>query len=130
MATLASLAPHRFVSLTTFRRSGEPVATPVWVVGDGADLLVLTPAGTGKLRRLRRDPRVEVRPCTRQGRVHTHAPVAAGHAEVVTDPAAVDSVRERLHAKYGREYTIFMAVEKLARRGASPERVVIRIRPA
>lgn len=133
MATLASLAPHAYVSLTTFRRSGEPVSTPVWVVADGADLLVLTPAGTGKLKRLRRDARVELRPCTRSGAVHDYAPVATGVAEVLTEPAVVDDVRERLHAKYGREYTVFMALEsalRRVRRRPQHERVVLRIRPA
>ena len=32
---LADLGHQRFVSLTTFRRSGEPVPTPVWVLSDG-----------------------------------------------------------------------------------------------
>ena len=69
MTTLTALGHERFVSLTTFRRNGEGVATPVWVARDGDALVVITPEGTGKLRRLRRDDRVTLRPCDRRGRV-------------------------------------------------------------
>ena len=41
MTSLLSLADARFVSLTTFRRSGAPVSTPVWVARDGGSLVVL-----------------------------------------------------------------------------------------
>ena len=129
MVTLRSLAPHRFVSLTTFRTNGEPVSTPVWVIGDGNDLLVLTPAGTGKVRRVLRDPRVEVRPCSRRGVVHDHAPTATGWATIEATPVAVEAMSNLLAAKYGAEYRAFMAVERLARHG-NPPRVVLRVSPA
>ena len=58
MTPLLALAEHRFVSLTTFRRSGTPVSTPVWVGRHGDGLVVLTPVGSGKVTRLRSDPRV------------------------------------------------------------------------
>jgi hypothetical protein len=41
---LPVLSDHRFVALTTFRRSGAPVSTPVSVGRDGESLVVLTPA--------------------------------------------------------------------------------------
>ena len=38
------------MALTTFRRNGEGVATPVWLVPDGAEgLAVWTPAGSGRV---------------------------------------------------------------------------------
>jgi len=66
---LAALGDERFVSLTTFRRSGEAVSTPVWVGRDGDALVVTTPRDSGKVKRLRSDDRVELRPCSRSGRV-------------------------------------------------------------
>ena len=66
---LAALAGERFISLTTFRRSGEPVPTPVWIARDGDTLVVTTPAESGKVKRLRHHSRVELRPCSRTGRV-------------------------------------------------------------
>ena len=67
--TLTALAHERFVSLTTYRRDGRGVATPVWVARDGDALVVITPEGTGKLKRLRHTSRVTLRPCDRRGRV-------------------------------------------------------------
>ncbi len=53
---LAALGRCEFVRLTTFRRTGEAVPTPVWIVPDDDDpavLWVTSPAGIGKVRRLR-----------------------------------------------------------------------------
>ena len=69
MDQLLALAEQRFVLLTTYRRSGEAVSTPVWVAREGDALVVLTPARSGKAKRLRRDPRVQVQPCGRFGKV-------------------------------------------------------------
>ena len=67
--SLSELADERFVLLTTFRRSGEPVSTPVWIARDAAGPMVTTPKKSGKVRRLRNDDRIELRPCNRMGRV-------------------------------------------------------------
>jgi uncharacterized protein len=66
---VGSLAHRRYISLTSFRRDGSPVSVPVWVVSDdGRRLLVWTGAGTWKVKRIRRDPRVLVATCTVRGR--------------------------------------------------------------
>jgi hypothetical protein len=57
MSGVGTLAGEKYISLTTFKRDGTPVATPVWVVSDdGRRLLVWTAAQTWKVKRLRRDP--------------------------------------------------------------------------
>ena len=43
----------KYMSVTTFRRNGSRVATPVWFVRDFDRLLVQTDEGSGKVRRLR-----------------------------------------------------------------------------
>jgi PPOX class probable F420-dependent enzyme len=59
--TVSSLVNERYIRLTTGKRDGTPVATPVWVVSDdGKRLLVWTGSDTWKARRLRRDPSVLV----------------------------------------------------------------------
>jgi PPOX class probable F420-dependent enzyme len=126
-ASFTALGKASFVSLTTFRRSGVPVSTPVWVAADGEDLVVLTPTASGKVKRLRNDERVELRPCSRRGAVAPDAPIVAGRAAV--EPAAVEHVRSLVRAKYGLEYRIFMLVERLVARGEQ-ERVGLRITPA
>ena len=120
---LAEIAEYDFVALTTFRRNGEPVPTPVWIAVDGDALVVTTPVTSGKVKRLRRDPRVEMRPCSRRGTVSEGAPLVTGVAEVV---APDDASSRALRTKYGWRYRLITTVEKLVNR-RSRERVILRI---
>jgi uncharacterized protein len=70
MSPLHALAHEKYLSLTTYRRNGSPVSTPVWFVVDGRRLLVWTSAGSWKAKRLRRDPRVRIAACDFRGNVH------------------------------------------------------------
>ncbi|MGE5135267.1 MAG: PPOX class F420-dependent oxidoreductase [Gemmatimonadota bacterium] len=65
----AALVPGRYLSLTSYRRDGTGVATPVWFVQDKGLILVQTDAESGKARRIRRDPSVTIAPCTATGRL-------------------------------------------------------------
>ena len=65
---VGTLAKSRYVSLTTFRRDGAPVATPVWVAHQGDELVVYTASSFGKAKRLRNCSRVLVAPCDMGGR--------------------------------------------------------------
>lgn len=59
----------KYISLTTFRKDGRGVATPVWFAESGGRLYVMTRGDSPKIKRLRRSPRVRVAPCTMSGRV-------------------------------------------------------------
>jgi hypothetical protein len=50
----------KYLSLTSFKRDGTGVATPVWFVADGERLLISTDAQSFKVKRIRRNPRVTV----------------------------------------------------------------------
>ena len=123
---LRDLGDEDFVQLTTFRRSGEPVSTPVWVVRDGDVLVVTTPSQSGKVKRLRNDPRVELRPCDRFGRVRDGVEAVAGVAEVLTDEASLERATGLLREKYGLAYPVIMFVERLIKFGPE-ERFTLRI---
>jgi PPOX class probable F420-dependent enzyme len=84
------LSDTRYVSLTTFRKDGTPVATPVWLVGYEDGIAVWTGAGTGKVKRLRRNPAVTVAPCTFRGRLRGEA--VDGRARLLS---AEDNARVR-----------------------------------
>lgn len=127
MSDLAELAAEPFVSLATFRRSGESVATPLWVVGDATGLRFWTPRGSGKVKRLRNDASVELRPCDRRGRVAPDAPTVTGRADIVDDPATMRAVADGLRAKYGWQYRLVTVLEKL--RPSMTDRVVVTVRP-
>ena len=116
MTSLLPMADARFVSLTTFRRSGEPVSTPVWVGRDGGSLVVLTPADSGKVKRLRNDPRVELRPCGRFGEVADGVEPVAGTAEVREHPDDVERARATIRRTYPLESRLVLGIERLVER--------------
>lgn len=80
MTPLDTLGSAKYVSLTTFRADGTPVATPVWVVREGDALRILTDPNSGKVKRLRANPTVRLSPCDMRGRTRPDALVAAGTA--------------------------------------------------
>jgi PPOX class probable F420-dependent enzyme len=97
----------------------------VWVARDGDALVVTTPAGTGKVTRLRRDPRVQLRPCSRLGAVEPGAETWSGTAEVLDSDAAVRGAHAALRAKYGLLFSVLTRVERLRR--SHRARVIVRI---
>ncbi|GAB3599274.1 PPOX class F420-dependent oxidoreductase [Kineococcus gypseus] len=127
-----SLGEARFVSLTTFRRNGDGVATPVWIARFGEHLVVTTPAASGKVKRLRRDGRVLLVPCGRFGGVEPGAVPVEGLAEVLGPDREHPGETEVLRRKYGLEYRGITALEASARRrrGETDERLIVRITPA
>src|SRR6478752_1161507 len=128
-ATTLALGASDFIQLTTFRRTGEGVPTPVWVVSDGDRLAVSTPAGTGKLKRIGHTPRVTVAECSRRGRVDDDVLPFEAHATITTDPAEVDRVTRLLAGKYGLQFKVVMLLERVFARGER-RREVIHIVPA
>jgi len=123
---LADLAGASFVSLTTFRKTGVGVSTPVWIARDGDDLIVTTPRKSGKVKRLRNAPRVTLVPCDRRGRVQEGAPVVEGTARIVSDEDTVERLGRVFLGKYRLEYRVFMVIERLVSRG-DRTRVMLRI---
>jgi PPOX class probable F420-dependent enzyme len=93
---LDKLARARYLSLTTFRRDGTPVATPVWVARQGDELVVFTARASGKVKRLRNDNRVLLAPCDMRGRVT--GDLVEGTARVEDD---AESALLMIRRKYG-----------------------------
>ena len=97
-STLDTLGDSQYVSVTSYRRSGQGVPTPVWVVRDGDTLAIWTPTASGKVKRIRRDPAVLVAPCDFGGKL-LGEPV--GGRAAVLDSAGTERVRGLLRRKYG-----------------------------
>ena len=74
---IAALEPHRYISLTTYRRDGRAVATPVWFALDGDRILVWTDRVAGKAKRIRATGRAAVAPCDMPAAGPTPTPIAA-----------------------------------------------------
>ena len=123
---LAALSDASFVSLTTFRKTGVGVSTPVWIAREGADLIVTTPRTSGKVKRLRNDPRVTLVPCDRRGRVADGATALEAEAHIVSDTDTVERLGRVFLRKYRLEYRVFMVIERIVSRG-DRTRVMLRI---
>lgn len=98
---MTRLKNDKYISLTTFRRTGVAVATPVWFVQDGGHLLVRTGATTGKVKRIRNNTQVTVAPCTGMGKVT--GPVWNARATIL--PAGSE---RRVDQLIGRKHRIAM----------------------
>lgn len=131
MTTFTDLARANYMQLTTVRKSGVEVQTPVWVagaaVGDGEDaaLIVITPAESGKVKRVRHTPRVTLRPCSMTGRVKKGTEPISGIAEIVTDAAGIEAGVAALRRKYGWQFR--MAFGRAKKTGDTPSYLVLRI---
>jgi PPOX class probable F420-dependent enzyme len=87
---------QKYIRLTTFRKNGEAVHTPVWFGEDGDELTVMTRNDSGKYKRLRNNPQVRVSPCTIRGRVT--GPEFAATARILPAedwPRARRAIREK-----------------------------------
>lgn len=127
MATpLEVLATARYVQLTTFRRDGRPVPTPVWCARRGADIVIWTGPEAGKVKRIRRDPRVSIAPCTARGRPLGRDIDARAR---ILDPAEVDDVFAALGRKYGWQFRLTTLGRTLGRLiGRTPDAAALAVR--
>lgn len=58
---------QQYLNLETFRKTGVGVKTPVWFVTEGDKLFVRTVADSGKVKRIRNHPQVNIAPCKADG---------------------------------------------------------------
>lgn len=101
---LTPLRTATYVLLTTFRKNGTPVPTPVWAAAVGDELLVWTEVATGKVKRIRRDGRVTIAPCNFRGTAK--GPAIETRARLLADEG-VARTQAAIEAKYGLLGRIF-----------------------
>jgi PPOX class probable F420-dependent enzyme len=106
------LADHSYMSLTTFRKSGKAVPTPVWFVDVGDRLYVTTQANAGKAKRIRNSGQVTVAPCTVQGELLGEATAATARILPESDWQPAE---QALRAKYGLIWRLFSLMYRLRR---------------
>lgn len=94
-----SLRSEKYISLMTFRRSGEGVATPVWFAEVERKLYVYTNGKSGKVKRIRNSPRARIATCNIRGRVH--GDWKGTEVRIIDDTSLCLRARNALKAKYG-----------------------------
>ena len=100
--------------LTTFRKNGEGVATPVWTVpvSDGR-VGMWTGEGTGKWKRLRNNPHVTIQACSARDATKPTDPVYEGTADIVKSGPLFDEVQAKIRAKYGWQIHVVPWISRL-----------------
>ena len=125
------IADEKYVAVTTTKRSGDTVSTPVWIVEttDGRTGFV-TEADSGKVKRIGNFPDVTVQPCDSRGRVRAGTePVAATATVVRGDDVA--PFAEALRAKYGLMVPLIelgYKVRNLVKRRPASDEVAVELR--
>jgi PPOX class probable F420-dependent enzyme len=117
----------RYFALTTYRRDGRPVTTPVWAVALDRKLYVFTASSTGKVKRVRATGRVRFAPSSMNGR-RILGEWREGTARLVQDAALQNRALAALQRKYRWQLSVAMLVYRL--RGLYRDRVVLELTPA
>jgi PPOX class probable F420-dependent enzyme len=124
-------AGHKYLNLETFKKSGDGVKTPVWFAAEpsasldssGAKLYLYTIGVSGKVKRIRNNPRVQIAPCDVRGKVL--GDWIEARAEIVTGEEAAHGTR-LLNKKYFPLKQLLGFFASFTRR----PRIVFVIRPA
>jgi len=95
---------HKYLSLTTFRKTGKGVTTPVWFVRREGKLCVWTQRNSGKAKRLRNNARVILAPCTMSGKIL--GSTVEGEARIVSSQEK-EEARQLFLKKYGWQMHFF-----------------------
>ncbi|HLJ80904.1 MAG TPA: PPOX class F420-dependent oxidoreductase [Ktedonobacterales bacterium] len=111
-APLTALARERYISLTTFRKTGAAVATPVWFVQVRATLYVYSDATAGKVKRIRNNPQVRFAACTLRGAAT--GPAFEGKARILTNPREIGMVEAAISKKYGLTRRLLRVANRLS----------------
>lgn len=111
MSEFERLAAEKYLLLTTFRKDGTPVPTPLWAAGDNGEIVMWTQRTTGKVKRIRNNPEVAVQGCDFRGD-QTHGAVVTGEARILDDDAT-ERVRTVIARKYGITGQVTMFFSRL-----------------
>jgi uncharacterized protein len=126
----AAFRSQKYLSLETFKKSGEGVKTPVWFAADPAAdissgqarLFVYTIGVSGKVKRIRNNGRVRIAPCKVRGEVTGEWQEA--HAQIISGAEAARGMA-LINKKYS-PWTLVLGFFAIFRRR---ERIVMTIQP-
>lgn len=126
---LATLAQENFVCLTTFRKNGGPVPTPVWFAEHQGIIYLYTESHSGKIKRIRHTSRVTLASCSATGKIK--GPPIEGQARIISDAQEIADAQATLAKKYGLVrkafYTLRGARQVLQRQPISEVYVAIEV---
>ena len=129
--SFVGFAGQKYLNLETFKKNGDGVKTPVWFAADpsasldssGAKIYAYTIGVSGKVKRVRNNPRVKIAPCNMSGKVLGEWVEA--RAEIISGEEAVRGM-QLLNKKYFPWKQLLAVFAFFSRR----ERIVFAIRTA
>ncbi|PDV98425.1 PPOX class F420-dependent oxidoreductase [Candidatus Chloroploca asiatica] len=108
----AYLQGHKYLNLTTYRKSGEGVPTPVWFALQGERMYIVTEDNSGKVKRIRNNGKVTLAPSDARGKVLGEE--VAGTTRVLSFEEGTVG-HQVLQQKYGLMYRAFGFFWKIRR---------------
>ena len=108
-----ALAAATYVSIESYRKNGDAVRTPVWIVADGGKLFCWTLAKSGKVKRIRGNVLVRLAPCDAAGKIKGDRVAANGR--VLESPDDIMAQARRMSRKYGLKFLPFRVIPILRR---------------
>ena len=103
---MIDLDSARYVALTTFKKDGTPVATPVWVTGSNGTYAFITGDNAWKSKRLNNNPKVTVQVSDFRGRVKPNTRVYTGTGRVDLSGEGIAAVERELTEKYSWQFKL------------------------
>lgn len=123
---LERLGAGKYLLVTSYRKNGTPVTTPVWVVRDGDTLGVRTPADSWKVKRIQARGDILVGPCDLRGNpTGDQIPATAE----IADKATGARYRSLIARKYGILGRLMMLDSRLRRRADGTLGIRVRLNP-
>jgi PPOX class probable F420-dependent enzyme len=98
---LSQFAGEKYINVETYRKNGQGVRTPVWFIESDGILYVRTADDTGKYKRIRNNPSVQIAPCDMRGSVK--GKWVKGEARIASEDEKLKTFK-MLEKKYGMIY--------------------------
>lgn len=97
---ISEISTSKCISLTTFKRDGTKISTPIWFNVIGEKIYVTTEPGAWKVKRIANNPNVEFAVCTQRGKVTGQT--FGGTARILppVELAAVIAAKKRRYATF------------------------------
>ena len=112
-----------YVSLRSYKQNGGPIDTPVWAAPLDGKLVIFTRRDSFKVKRIRRNPRVQVARCGVFGAVS--GAWRDGSARIVEHPADEVRAYQALDAKYGWQMRLGTLLRRFV--GGLEQRLILEI---
>lgn len=114
---------EKYISVETYRRSGEGVRTPVWFVESGGVYYIITRGDSGKVKRLRHNHEMKAAACRMNGEITGEWFAAEG--SFVESEVALKAIKGLFDEKYGAVSRITNLFSRMQRK----KRVFIKVSP-